>query len=322
MSDKLPLDAKIALTTKMVADLEFYIDSKSSKCPEEQHFKVVSRDEDLGVERCARVAAFKELNKGIKKVAFDTRRIDQEKDRNPRRNLQYWHRSESFIDDETKSKLDIFAKLDDVVKDIKNNLEDQPEWFDSYARCLSSNLDRVKITHADDNNIEVFKPHISYMEQIIYNRYRLTMDDIKKASPEKLRNIIISKDENLESKESFLKSTGGLDKKNLRSQSNNVGLTKDSDDTNRRLLELLEASVNQNNRFNLAPAPAPAPALATPQFQSQAVSPGVNLNFQGNQGQEQQKDSLGALMGGSIRRDGEKSVERTITITIKDNVID
>jgi len=92
MTDKLPLDAKIALTAKMVDDLEFYIETKSTRCPTEQHFKVVSRDEDLGVERAARVAALNELNAGIKKVAFDTRRVDQEKDRNPRRNLQHWHK--------------------------------------------------------------------------------------------------------------------------------------------------------------------------------------------------------------------------------------
>ena len=45
-----------------------------------------------------RVEAIKSsVNKPLTKIAFDTRRIDQENDYNPRQNLQYYHRSEPFI---------------------------------------------------------------------------------------------------------------------------------------------------------------------------------------------------------------------------------
>src|SRR5690606_18610855 len=133
MTDKLPLDAKIALISKMVNDLDFYKKS-GEKCPVEQYYKVVSSDEDLLIEQRARFAALKKLNENIKKVAFDTRRINQETDRNPRRNLQHWHRSEPFIDQETKDKLAVFAKLEGVVDKLKQELSNQSEWFDSYVR--------------------------------------------------------------------------------------------------------------------------------------------------------------------------------------------
>ena len=215
MTDRLPLDAKINLIGKMVDDLEFYKETGSAKCPNEQHYKIVSRDEDLSVEQHARVAALKKLNESMRKVAFDTRRIDQEKDRNPRRNLQNWHRSEVFIDEETKEKLAVFNKLENVINKLKTELSDQPEWFDSYARALSTNLDRLQMKRAGDTCVEVYKPHVSYLEQLIYNRYRLTLKDIKEASDSGLRNIILAKDEELKGREEFLISTGGFNKKEV-----------------------------------------------------------------------------------------------------------
>lgn len=40
------------------------------------------------------------LSPSLVKQAFDTRRIDQNLEYNPRRNLQYYQRSEAFINDE------------------------------------------------------------------------------------------------------------------------------------------------------------------------------------------------------------------------------
>lgn len=314
MTDKLPLDAKIALTAKMVEDLEFYIESKSQACPAEQHFKIVSRDEDLGVERAARMAAFKNLNTGIKKVAFDTRRIDQEKDRNPRRNLQYWHRSENFIDDESKEKIEVFDKLAEVVNELKSELSVQPEWFDSYVRVLSTNLDRVKIKRAGDSSVEVFKPHLSYLEQIIYNRYRLTLKDIKKASKQEIRDRLLSKDESLKERREFLMSTGGFDAQKKVGDS-----TVQTDYRDELLMTMAKGLASGNNEKKSEPEPQPQPNYGVSNIPGQPII--INQSPQ-NAGGQNYKDAAGALLEAPIRRAGEKSVERTITIKIVDSVVE
>jgi len=292
MTDRLPLDAKIALIGKMVDDLDFYKETGSSKCPNEQHYSVVSRDEDLAVEQHARFAAFKKLDEGIRKVAFDTRRIDQEKDRNPRRNLQNWHRSEPFIDDETKEKLAAFSKLEKVVQSLKGELSDQPEWFDSYVRALSNNLDRLQMKRAGDKGVEVYKPHVSYLEQIVYNRYRLTLDDVKDASEKKLRKILLAKDDDLKGREEFLMSTGGF---NTEKNEKHIGETSRDD-----LLMTMAQLLAQGNSGNSQP-------IIIQQPQQEEQSP---------------KDAASALFGSPLRRAGEKSVERTITIKIIDSVVE
>lgn len=289
MTDKLPLDAKINLVQKMISDLEFYKEAGTSNCPSEQNFKIISRDEDLDIDMGARIKAFKEMNFGIKKIAFDTRRIDIN-ERNPRQNLQYWHRSEDFIDDETSEKLKIFAKLDSVVKSIKEKYYDQPEWFDSYVRVLSSNLDRVQFKAEGYDSVDVFKPHLSYLEQLIYNRYRLTMDEIKEGSESFLNKRIMSKDEPLKKKAEFLISTG-----NAAENKKVFDKTGNSD-----LLSLITLFASNK----------------------QSVSNEQLLTLISSINNKNSKDSLAELFNGEIRKDGEKSVERVITIKIVDKVIE
>ena len=55
---------------------------------------------------------------GLKKVAFDTRRIDQETEYNPRRGLQYYNRSEPFVSEAMGEKLANFSKLHDLLARI------------------------------------------------------------------------------------------------------------------------------------------------------------------------------------------------------------
>lgn len=282
MTEKLPLDAKISLISKMVDDLSFY--KEAGSCPVEQHFKIVSSDEDVFVESRARYAALQKMAAPIKKVAFDTRRIDQETDRNPRRNLQYWHRSEDFIDDETSDKLKIFDKLDKVVKNIQSELEKEPEWFDSYARILSSNLDRLEVKTAEGDSVEVFKPHVSYLEQLIYNRYRLTLEDIKTASDKEIRDRVMSKDEELERRGEFLKSVGSV--------------KKNGDDGFKDQLLLTMANMLANGNSNGNP-------IVIQQPQESGL-----------------KDAAASIFSSPTRNPGEKSVERTITIKIVDSVVD
>lgn len=56
-----------------------------------------------------------ESGQGFNKVAFDTRRIDQETEYNPRRGLQNYNRSEAFITEAIAQKVKNFAKLRRVL---------------------------------------------------------------------------------------------------------------------------------------------------------------------------------------------------------------
>jgi len=80
---------------------------------------------------------------GFKKVAFDTRRTDQETERNPRSNLQYWHRSAEFIDSEDQKKVVTFAKLIKPLTTIREKFGNQPEYHNSYSRILLETVERT-----------------------------------------------------------------------------------------------------------------------------------------------------------------------------------
>ena len=265
MKNKLPLDAKISLFEKAVADYNFYRDNGKS-CPADQTFRFASRDEDLSVTRTARMAAMQgiETPPPIKKVAFDTRRVDQEKARNPRTNLQYWHRAEPFINEDDNKRMKLFAKLLETVEGIKKDLGTDPHWFESYARVLHDTVTRtLRIKQAD---LDIFRPQLTYLEQLIFARYRLTMLDLEKKAEAELRDIILSKDETLMKRGEFLK---------------NTSLSSEADNKNQRIL------------------------------------------IDGNKTSSTQDALVNAIFGNQdLRKDGERTVERTITITIRDNVID
>lgn len=259
----LPLDAKAVLLAKMAEDFSFYATSRKG-CPDRQSFTIVSREEDRSVSRDARTAALKSLGEtkpagAITKLAFDTRRIDQEHERNPRRNLQYYHRADAFIDDDLNKKLDKFASLMKVLDEIKNDFGAEPEWFDSYVRQLYNQVERaLRVKQAD---LDIYEPQLAYLEQLLYARYRLTTDDLKRLSASDLKAKILSKDEDLVKRGAYLQETGGIKKDQRIVIDGNTKTTQES---------IVNAIFGANN----------------------------------------------------LRKDGERTVERTITITIKDNVID
>ncbi len=265
MKNKLPLDAKISLFERMVEDYNFYRKNGES-CPKDQTFCFVSRDEDLAVVRAARMAAMRGLEAPapLVKVAFDTRRVDQENTRNPRTNLQYWHRAEPFIDEDDNKKLKLFAKLLEALDSIKKDLGTDPYWFESYARVLHDTVTRtLRIKQAD---LDIFRPQLSYLEQLLFARYRMTMFDLEKKSESEIRDVILSKDETLMKRGEFLKNT------------------------------MLASEAGEKNQ---------------------------QIVIDGNGTKTTQEALVNAIFGNQdFRKDGERTVERTITITIRDNVID
>lgn len=196
---------------------------------------------------------------GFKKYAFDANKIDQENERNPRENLQYYHKN-SDIDEDATNKLKKISKLVPILDNIKKAYGSQPEYLTSYCKSLHETLNRTLKVTAD--NLDIFGPQINYLEQLLYVRYRLSMDDLSTMTDNELKYSILKKDENLIKKGMFLQLT--------------------EDDSTKQTKQILKDG-------------------------NQSINDGiVNAIFGNNQ----------------FRRDGEKSVTRTITITINDTVLE
>ena len=140
------------------------------------------------------------------KVAFDTRRINQETDYNPRRNLQFYHRSEEFMNEQLMAKIKNLLKIKTATDMIKSRFGKEPEWLDSYARVLHAALDRVLRTEQQDGDFSLAQ--MNYINELLYMRYRLPEEQIIKLNEQELEKIILSKDEPLAKKELFLALAG------------------------------------------------------------------------------------------------------------------
>jgi hypothetical protein len=137
-------------------------------------------------------------DKGFNKLAFDTRRIDQETDYIPRRGLQNYHRSEKFISDAMAIKIKSFSKLAKLLDQLKLEYGREPEWQDSYTRVLGSAVNKGLRTVQADGDFSECQPSMAsldYLEQLMYVRYRLTPENMVSMSDENLRKAILSKDE-------------------------------------------------------------------------------------------------------------------------------
>jgi hypothetical protein len=139
-------------------------------------------------------------NSGFKKVAFDTRFIDQETEFNPRRGLQNYNRSEAFITEAISQKVKSFAKLRKVLNELKETYGKEHEWQDSNARVLLSTIDNGLRTIAQDENFSTNQPGVGsfdYIEELLNVRYRLTFDNLTKMGETDLKRVILAKDEEL-----------------------------------------------------------------------------------------------------------------------------
>lgn len=137
---------------------------------------------------------------GFKKLAFDTRRIDQETEYNPRRGLQNYSRSEAFITEAVSAKLASFAKLRSVLESLRMEFGKEHEWQDSNARVLLSTLDKGLRTGINDGDYATSQPaqgSLDYIEELLHVRYRLGFDQLNKMGESDLRRVILSKDEDL-----------------------------------------------------------------------------------------------------------------------------
>jgi len=140
------------------------------------------------------------LNTKFVKAAFDTRRIDQETEFNPRRGLQNYSRSEAFISESLSQRIKNFIKLRNVLNGIKQSYGKEHEWQDSNARVLLTAIDSGLRTGINDEGFVSNQPGLGsfdYLEELLNVRYRLGYDQLVSMSESDLKKTILSKDENL-----------------------------------------------------------------------------------------------------------------------------
>jgi hypothetical protein len=193
--------------------------------------------------RDLRVESLKELKNPMVKVAFDTRRINQYTETNPRRNLQNYHRSDPFITKDAAEKIKTLFKLKTAVDLIKESFTGDPDWHDSYCRVLSAALDRT--LRLEQKDMDFAQPQFNYLEELLYLRYRLRDEDIVKLNEKELRDIILDRDERLLHKQIFAKyNNGGLQKTN---ELNNQTIVKGPDNLIDKLFSDVKASKDNPN---------------------------------------------------------------------------
>jgi hypothetical protein len=140
---------------------------------------------------------------GFTKLAFDTRRIDQETEYNPRRGLQNYLRSESFVSDSIAKKVMAFTKLANLLDKLKIEYGKEPEWQDSYTRVLHSAINKGLKNTETQNDYSDAQPSMAsldYLDELIDVRYRLNCDNLIAMDESSLRTAILKKDDLLTKK--------------------------------------------------------------------------------------------------------------------------
>jgi hypothetical protein len=139
-------------------------------------------------------------DQGFTKIAFDTRRINQETDYNPRRGLQNYNRSEAFLSETLSQKVTNFAKLRRALVGLKDKYGREHQWQDSNARVLLTTVDNGLRTIAKDGDFTESQPgtgSFDYLEELLHVRYRLSFDDLIRMGETDLQRVILAKDEEL-----------------------------------------------------------------------------------------------------------------------------
>jgi len=142
--------------------------------------------------------------RGFTKLAFDTRRVDQETEYNPRRGLQNYNRSEQFISEGLAQRVKNFAKLRDALNELREVYGKENEWQDSNTRVLLTAVDKGLRTGIDDYDFAQNQPGVGsfdYLEELLNVRYRLTHDEMTRLAKSDLKKVILAKDEELTRKD-------------------------------------------------------------------------------------------------------------------------
>jgi hypothetical protein len=208
MSDKkLPFSGNAILLEKIVIDFNKLVDVEASEIPKTRIYKISCEEESPTIVRSARKAYLSEMQKnvGFVKNAVDSRRINQTIERNPRPAIQYFSRADQFIDNKDQTDINTFSKLLEPLIEIKASFGNEPEYLDSYCRILHENLERVLRVKQGDKDL--FRPQIEYLKQLVFARYRLSVEEINRLSTAELKVKLLDKDENLIKRGLFIHQT-------------------------------------------------------------------------------------------------------------------
>lgn len=292
---KLSLNGKTILIEKIAQDYKLLNDMEVPVCPKTNIYHFISDEESPIVQTKARTAALESLNAERRmrpKLAFDTRRIDQENNRIPRKNLQFWHRSGEFIEPGDQDKINTFSSLYGILKDLKEEFGTRPDWHDSYARVLHDAVGRVLRIKQGDNDIS--RAQLAYLEQLLDTRYQLNIEKIKSMGSTELKSRILQRDETLLKRGLIYDDKiAGLENRIMKFVSGALQpkLEKQSSDVKSPGQNIINVYPNESNN----------------------VKTSAPNNDSAN-------NVLASIFGTPVRKDGERQVERTVTITIRDEV--
>jgi hypothetical protein len=250
--------------------------------------------ENVGSRKRAIALRKKELGslEGFNKLAFDTRRIDQEVEYNPRRGLQNYHRSEPFLSESVAIKLANLIKIKKVLETLKEKYGREPEWQDSYCRVLLNTLNNGLRTNQKDGDYTECQPGVGsldYIEELLDTRYRLNLEGVSKMADEKITGILLSRDEDLVHKD--LNRELGINKYNTKN---------------------IDRELNKDAKHD---EPTIVIRDRTPQYKEPEITR--------HDVATQSYDSLLDKIFDGVRATKEnKNVERSVTITIKDSYLD
>ena len=178
----------------------------------------------------------KYLKPKLVKSAFDTRRINQNTEFNPRRNLQYYQRSEPYINNQVAEKIKLFFKVKTAADDLRQEFIGEPDWLDSFTRILCNAVDQT--LRVEQKDFDYSHTQLDYLTELLYVRYRLRPEDIIQLSQHELRNIILNKDERLLRRSIFTNYKDGINK--------NSDLNKNTSVPNDTLMDKLFGDVKAN----------------------------------------------------------------------------
>lgn len=207
-SKKISTEALISLSEQLSEDYLRFAEDESSNVPNKIKYEITQKSESPDVDISARKAAFHTAvtDPIINKYAMDTRRIGPD-ERIPRTNLQFWTRTDQFINDDDSKKINILARLMGPLDELKKAFGSEPEWHDSYVRVLHDTLTRV--LRLKQGDLDVFGPQLAYVEQLMFARYGLSMEELARISDASFKNAILKKDELLLKRGAYMATTAG-----------------------------------------------------------------------------------------------------------------
>lgn len=137
--------------------------------------------------------------KPLKKMAFDTRRIDQDKDYNPRRGLQHYSRSDDFVSEEDIVKINNIKKLKNITALLHEIFNKDDAWHDSFSKTLYTGLENAVNDFNKLGNFSTDQKSLTglhYIEQLLNIRYGINLTNMN-INDNEILNIILKKDEEL-----------------------------------------------------------------------------------------------------------------------------